>query len=222
MSSAGTMVTEVLDFDGGRQVDVYIPPDPPQALVFAPDVDGISALAEALEAADALPTLIVGIHRPAEYDDRFKEYSVGFDAERFAAYEQFFVEDLRRWVGSRFGVTLPPERTGVWGAMLGGEFALAMGLRHPDIYGAVFCLSPGGGYRPPEILPSPLPRAYLVGVTEEQWFLEHAVRWADALRAAGADVVMVERPGGFDGTFWQDEFPLMVTWAFGHQRSKPG
>ncbi len=214
-STPETMVTEVLDYDGGRQVDVYLPTDPPKALVFAPDVESISPLAAALEAADSLPTMIVGIHRPAEYDDRFKEYSLGADDERFAAYEQFFVVDLRGWVDSRFGIALPPERTGVWGALLGGEFSLAMGLRHPDIYGAVFCLCPGGGYRPPEVMPSPLPRAYLVGVTEEPFFLEHATRWADALRAAGGEVVMIERPGGFGGTFWGDELPLMVAWAFG-------
>jgi hypothetical protein len=90
-----------------------------------------------------------------------------------------------------------------------------MGLRHPDIYGAVFCASPGGGYRPPAILPSSLPRAYLVGGTQEPWFLENATRWAVALRDAGADVVMTERIGSHGDAFWQEEFPLMVAWAFG-------
>ena len=35
------------------------------------------------------------------------------------------------------------------------------------------------------------------------------------LRDAGADVVMHERPGSHGGAFWQEEFPLMVAWAFG-------
>ncbi len=47
---------------------------------------------------------------------------------------------------SRFGVALPAERTAVFGASAGGELALAIGLRHPDVYGAVFSASPGGGY----------------------------------------------------------------------------
>ena len=101
------------------------------------------------------------------------------------------------------------------GVSAGGELALAIGLRHPDVYGAIFCASPGGGYRPPEVMPSPLPRAYLVGGTEEPWFLENATRWADALRDAGADVVMTEREGTHGGVFWRAELPLMVAWAFG-------
>ena len=89
-----------------------------------------------------------------------------------------------------------------------------MGLRHPDIYGAVFCASPGAGYRPPGVMPSPLPRAYLVAGTLEPFFLENATRWADALRDAGADVVMTERVGSHGDAFWREEFPLMVAWAF--------
>jgi enterochelin esterase-like enzyme len=84
---------------------------------------------------------------------------VGRHAERFAAHEKFFVEDVRQWVLSRFGVALPPERTAVWGASLGGELAPAMGLRYPDIYGAVFSAPPAGAYRPLAVMPSPLPRA---------------------------------------------------------------
>ena len=68
--------------------------------------------------------------------------SPGFDPERFAAHEQFFVEDVRRWARSRFGVALPAERTAVFGVSAGGELALAIGLWHPDVYGAVFCASP--------------------------------------------------------------------------------
>ena len=142
----------------------------------------------------------------------------GFDAERFAAHERFFVDDVGRWVASRFGVTMPADRTAVWGASLGGELALAMGLRHPDVYGAVFSASPGAGYTPPAALPSPLPRVYLVAGNQEPFFLDNARRWADALRDAGADVTMAQRDGEHGGAFWGEEFPLMVAWAFAEER----
>ena len=90
-----------------------------------------------------------------------------------------------------------------------------MGLRHPDIYGAVLCASPGAGYRPPDEMPAPLPRTYLVAGTREPFFAENATRWADALGHAGADVVMTERDGAHGDPFWKQEFPLMVAWAFG-------
>lgn len=219
--TAGQLVTETFNYDGGRQVTVYVPSVPSksiESIVFAGDGGWhISRLSEVLEAANApsLSTMIVGVHGLADDDARLQEYSPVFAAERFAAHEQFFVEDVRQWVQSRFGVALPAERTAVWGASIGGELALAMGLRHPDIYGAVFSASPGGGYRPPAMLPSPLPRVYLVAGTLEPFFRENATRWAVALRDAGADVVMTERVGSHGEAFWSEEFPLMVAWAFG-------
>jgi pimeloyl-ACP methyl ester carboxylesterase len=146
---------------------------------------------------------------------RLHEYSPGLAPERFAAHERFFVEDVRRWVRSRFGVGLLTDRTAVFGVSAGGELALAVGHRHPDIYGAAFCASPGAGYQPPPVLPRPIPRTYLVAGTREPFFLENATRWAVARRAAGADVVMTTRVGSHGGAFWQEELPLMVAWALG-------
>ena len=62
---------------------------------------------------------------------------------------------------------------------------------------------------------SPLPRFYLVGGKQEPWFLDNAIRWANALRDVNADVVMMEREGAHGGAFWGEEFPIMVAWAFG-------
>src|SRR4051812_11666405 len=211
---AGQLVTEVLEYDGGRPVTVYVPPDSPQAIVFAGDGQLISQWGGVLEAADVPPTMIVGAHRLDDETLRLHEYSPGFEPERFAAHERFFVEDVRQWLQSRFGVALPVERTAVCGVSASGELALAIGLRHPDVYGTVFCASPGGGYRPPGVMSNPLPRAYLVAGTLEPFFLENASRWASALRGAGAEVVMIERVGSHGDAFWREEFPLMVTWAF--------
>jgi enterochelin esterase-like enzyme len=214
---ARELVTETLGYDGGRLVTVYVPPEPAEAVVFAADGEWhISHLSEVLDGASAASTMIVGVHGLADDDGRLHEYVPGFDAHRFAAHEKFFVDDVGRWVASRFGVALRAERTGVWGASLGGELALAMGLRHPDVYGAVLAASPGAGFQPPEVLPSPLPRVYLVAGRQEQFFLDNATRWAAALRNADADVVMMQRDGEHGGGFWGEEFPLMVAWAFGH------
>jgi enterochelin esterase-like enzyme len=212
---AGELVTETFDYDGGRQVTVYVPPDPPEAIVFAGDGQMISPWGALLEAADVPSTMIVGAHRLADETLRLHEYSPGFDPERFAAHERFFVEDVGAWTRSRFGTKQSLARTAVFGVSAGGELALAMGLRHPDLYGAIFSASPGGGYRPPARLPAPLPRTYLVAGTLEPFFLDNAARWATALRDATADVVLSERPAGHDPAMWRDEFPLMVAWAFG-------
>jgi enterochelin esterase-like enzyme len=214
-SSAGELVTEAFEYDGGRQVTVYIPPDPPEVVVFAGDGQLIPQWGGTLEAAGVPPTMIVGTHRLDDETLRLHEYSPGFEPQRFAAHEQFFVEEVRRWVQARLGVALPAERTAVLGVSASGELALAMGIRHPDLYGAVFCASPGGGYRPPHVLPTPLPRVYLVAGTLEPFFRENASRWAVAFRDAGADVVMTERVGSHGDAFWKEELPVMVAWAFG-------
>ena len=212
---SGEFVTQAFDYDGGRQVTVYVPPDSPEAVVFAGDGQMISQWGRVIEGADAPSTLIVGVHRSADETVRLHEYSPRFDPARFAAHERFFVEDVRRWTESRFGVRLSAGRTAVLGVSAGGELALAMGLGHPEAYGAVFCASPGGGYQPPAVMPGPLPRAYLVAGTQEPFFLQNAARWGTSLRDAGADVVMRERAGSHGGEFWRQEFPLMVAWAFG-------
>jgi enterochelin esterase-like enzyme len=214
-SIAGALITESLEYDGGRKVTVYVPPKPAEAVVFAGDGQLISPWGESLEAAEVPPTMIVGVHRLADEMQRIHEYSPGVEPERFATHEKFFVEDVRGWVKARFGVEMPAERTAVFGVSAGGELALAIGLRHPDVYGAILCASPGGGYKPPSVMPSPLPRTYLVAGTLEPFFRENATRWATALRDAGADVVMTERAGSHGDAFWRQELPLMVAWAFG-------
>jgi enterochelin esterase-like enzyme len=215
MTTAGTFVTKTFEYAVGRQVTVYVPPVAPDAIVFAADGQLISQWGGLLEEADVPSTMIVGVHREADETLRLHEYSPNFDRERFAAHERFFVDDVGAWVRSRFGITLAPERTAVCGVSAGGEFALAMGLRHRDRYGAIFAASPGAGYRPPDTLPMPLPRTYLVAGTLEPFFRDNAVRWAVALRKAGADVVMEERAAGHDDSMWREEFPVMVAWAFG-------
>jgi enterochelin esterase-like enzyme len=212
---SGEFVTETFEYDGGRQVTVYVPPTAPEAIVFAGDGQGISKWGPLLEEADVPSTMIVGVHRLTDETLRLHEYSPGFEPKRFAAHEKFFVEDVRRWTESRFGVALPAERTAVLGVSAGGELALALGVQHSHVYGAVFSASPGGGYKPPNIMPSQLPRTYLVAGTQEPFFLDNARIWAESLRSAAADVVMKERVGSHGGAFWREEFPLMVAWAFG-------
>ena len=198
----------------------FSPNLPAEVMIFAGDGQEIAQWGSLLEADGLPPTMIVGVHGLADEMPRLHEYSPVFDAERFAAHERFFVEDVGRWVRSTFGIALPAERTAVFGASAGGELAIALGLRHPDVFGAVFCGSPGAGFRPTPDLPERTPRTYLVAGTLEPFFLDNAIRWADALRDAGADVVMKERVGSHGPDLWRAELPRMVRWAFG-DRTRP-
>lgn len=219
----GTLVTKTFDYDGGRQVTVYVPPSPPQAFIFATDGQTSCKWGEILEAATDLeipPTMIIGVHGTTDEDNRrLKEYSPVFDAERFAAHEQFFVHDVRSWIESHFKVSMSPKSTAIYGASAGAEFALAAGLKHQDVFGTVLGSSPGAGYRPPdaETLAALKLRVYLTAGNHEPFFMANAQRWVDALEEAGADVVFKKRAGKHGGDFWKREFPRMAAWAFSTQ-----
>jgi hypothetical protein len=78
--STGEVVTETFDYDGRRPVTVYVPADPPEAVVFASDGQLISEWGGDLEAADVPSTMIVGVHRLADETLRLQEYSPGTSA----------------------------------------------------------------------------------------------------------------------------------------------
>ena len=52
---SGEFFTETFGYDGGRQVTVYVPPDPPEAIVFAGDGKRISKWGRLLEEATYRP-----------------------------------------------------------------------------------------------------------------------------------------------------------------------
>ena len=92
---SGEFVSGMFEYGGGRQVTVYVPPDPPEAIVFAGDGQRISKWGSSLEKADVPSTMIVGVHGLTDETLRLHEYSPGFEPERFAAHEKFFVDEVR-------------------------------------------------------------------------------------------------------------------------------
>src|SRR5580700_3618408 len=123
----GEFVTETFEYDGGRQVTVYVPPDPPEAIVFAGDGQRISKWGRLLENANAPSTMIVGVHGLTEETLRLHEYSPGFEPERFAAHEKFFVKTFAdgwsRGLAWRCPLNVPrcsaPRPVESWPSLLG-------------------------------------------------------------------------------------------------------
>lgn len=52
------------------------------------------------------------------------------------------VQELKPWVDQRYRTRAEREYTAVMGSSMGGQMALALGLRYPDIVSRVFALSP--------------------------------------------------------------------------------
>ena len=122
---SGEFVTEMFEYDGGRQATVYVPPDPPEAIVFAGDGQGFSKWGRWLEKADVPSTMIVGVHGLTDETLRLHEYSPGFEPERFAAHEKFlsrtFADGWSRGLAWRCPLNVPQcsaSRRG-WPSLLG-------------------------------------------------------------------------------------------------------
>jgi hypothetical protein len=81
--TTGQLVTERFAYDGGRQVPAYVPPAPPEAVVFAGDGQLITSWAGVLEAADLPPTMIIGAHRPDDETLRVGSHGDAFWREEF-------------------------------------------------------------------------------------------------------------------------------------------
>jgi hypothetical protein len=126
-AGSGEFVTDKFEYDGGRQVTVYVPPRPPEAIVFAGDGQRIAKWGRLLEDTSVPSTMIVGVHGQTDETLRLHEYSPVFDPVRFAAHETFFVDDVRRWTESRFGLALPRERTAVLGVSAAGSWPSLLG-----------------------------------------------------------------------------------------------
>jgi hypothetical protein len=81
-ATAGQLVTETFEHDGGRQVTAYVPPAAPEAIVFAGDGQLTTSWGGLLEKADLPPTMIIGAHRLDDETLRLHEYSPGRSALR--------------------------------------------------------------------------------------------------------------------------------------------
>jgi hypothetical protein len=75
---AGELITQRLEYDGGRLVTVYVPPVAAEAVVFGGDGHLVSRWCGSLEAADVPSTMIVGVHRLSDETLRLHQVLIGF------------------------------------------------------------------------------------------------------------------------------------------------
>jgi len=217
-----------------RDLTVYLPPsyDPTQQypVVYATDGDLVGRFASILDpqivGGSVSAVIVVGVH-PSKYegtiafydpnqDLRAQEYILGKNQERFDAHERFFVYEVSDWAEQMLGASRKREGRAIFGFSNGGGFAITMGIRHPDHYGAVLAFSLGvgpDGWGTPEWTADIAPRHYLVAGTLEP-FQETTAKWAARLSQIGVEHVHRERVCGHDIVMWEEEFPGAVAWAF--------
>jgi S-formylglutathione hydrolase FrmB len=133
-----------------REVWIYLPPQ-----YFESD--------EALPVVYYLPgfgeELVVGVDMPADLDTAFASIdpmivvvvpgvtSVGgsfyVDSAANGDWESFVTQDVVEYVDANFRTLADAETRGIAGFSMGGFGALNLGMRHPDVFGAVYATAPG-------------------------------------------------------------------------------
>ncbi|MEO8623895.1 MAG: alpha/beta hydrolase-fold protein [bacterium] len=161
--------------------------------------------------------------RPGQYlpDARSREYLPGMDSARFAAHEQFVLDEVLPRAERVYGAPHMASQRVLFGFSNGATFAAAIALTHPDAFGAVIALSPGGGANSFAAIPQRdggAPRLYTSGGLYEAGFRANAIALVDVFRSRGALTVRREPAGGHDEAVWQAYFPEAAMWAFSTNR----
>jgi predicted alpha/beta superfamily hydrolase len=82
------------------------------------------------------PIIIVAIHSTAA---RNREYSPSETAD---TYMNFIINKVKPLVDKRYRTLPDKEHTAIGGASLGGLFSFMIGMKYPDVFSKIACLSP--------------------------------------------------------------------------------
>ena len=207
-----------------RRIHVYLPPGHdrhnPPGVLYATDGRVSAELIEPLILGGRIPPIVsvgVAFGEDAGADRRAQEYLPGFHPERFEAHRRFFVEEVPAWAEAELGVTASREGRSVLGVSNGAGFAAAIGVRHPERFGTVIAFSLGITGAAPAWVPGEAPHHYLCAGSLEEGFERGTRRWADVVRAAGAEVLHRTWVSGHDPVMWGGELPRALEWAYGSQ-----
>lgn len=212
-----------------RAISVYVPPardsDTIAAVVYLGDGQLVRALAPVLDtlvmARRGPRILLVGIHAdrspgaPGSLSGRALEYVAGGrDSTRFLAHERFFLEEVLPWAESRFGAPKKRDCRIVLGFSNRANFAMQMGIRHPQQFGSVIAFSPAGNQPTLEAWPAqPWPAFFLLGGTREPEIHRGVVAWAAAFESRGIRHVVHAPAAGHEVRQWLKSLPEALEWA---------
>ena len=224
----GELRTVELDsaaLDERRRIHVYLPPGQDRrnvpGVLYATDGRVSAELIEPLVLAGRIPPIVsVGVTFGDDpgADRRAEEYLPGFQPERFEAHRRFFVEEVPARTEAELGVLPSREDRAIFGVSNGAAFAASMGVRHPERFGTVIAFSLGITGAAPAWAPGEAPRHYLCAGSLEEGFERGTRRWAEVVRAGGAEVLHRTWVSGHDPAMWDGELPKALEWAYGSGR----
>lgn len=135
-----------------RALSVYLPPDYEQGKKRYPVIYYLhgflnnhtitpgmaSVLDVAIQSQKIRPFILVVSDQRTSYDGSF--YS---NSGLFGNWEDFTTLDLVHYMDSNYRTLPAAESRGITGHSMGGYGALKLAMKHPDVFGSVYALSPG-------------------------------------------------------------------------------
>jgi enterochelin esterase-like enzyme len=213
-----------------RIVWVYLPPnhDPKKStrVVYLADGASVPGLARVLEPAilaGRVPEVILigaepGVSSGPDANNvsrntRAQEYLPDVNPARFQAHETFFVEELRTWAQNQFGASAKREDRVVNGFSNGGQFALQMALRHPDVYAHSVPISTAGKtFSVTRSSLGTIPADFFLVAGTLEPYIKQSRHFSAELYRAGARVKGNEWVSGHDVQVWVEVLPSALEW----------
>jgi predicted esterase len=225
----GTVETHTLDsraLNEQRGLTIYLPPDHDPAIetpvVYLSDGQGVRTFATSIDhlitEGQIAPIILVGMDARVPDQDvdepRAAEYLLGFDDLRFAAHEQFFIEEVIPFAEATYGASTDRDHRMVYGLSNGAAFSISMGMRHPDLFSRVAASSFGWGLDYDVADDAPPVAYYLSAGTIETHFHRSTVEWYELLLEKGIDVTFHEIVADHNFPNFFTEFTNAALWAF--------
>jgi enterochelin esterase-like enzyme len=213
-----------------RKIWVYLPPNhdlkKSTRVVYLADggaVPGLSRVLEPAILAGRIPAVILigaepGVSSGPEASDlsrniRAQEYLPDVNPARFRAHETFFVEELRTWAETQFGASTKRADRVVSGFSNGAQFALQMGLRHPDVYAHAMPVSTAGKtFSISRVALGVVPADFFLIAGTLEPYIKQSRFFAGELQRAGARMTSNEWVSGHDVEVWVEVLPTALKW----------
>jgi S-formylglutathione hydrolase FrmB len=140
------------------------------------------------------------------------------------SYETEFTEGLVAAIDGAFRTQARAEGRAIVGLSRGGVWALEIGLRNPDLIGAVAALSPAlavnyarEAYDPLHLaaIAEPLPEYFWLAAGEDDWARSATEALASELAARGLSPELIIVPGDHSDPTWEVVLPLLIDFLAG-------
>lgn len=165
------------------------------------------------------PAIIVGV----DVDTALRTSEYAPEGERFAAYMQFFTQELLPYIEAKYPVRTSPSERIVAGDSLGGTVSLHLALDYPSLFSSVISLS-GAFFRETQQCVAQEPdlswlKLYmLIGLDEQEVktergtfdFVEANRQTRRLLEERNCRLTYEEKPGKHLWGFWQNELPAAM------------